>query len=189
MRFSRRHLMSSASALAIMSCISSKSAIAHMSIASSNEDRNLVASVVRAMFPHDRFPEGPYLRTADAIIKKANGTPGLALTLRSGLIDLRANSFSAMNKAEATKYLKDIEGSGFFSLVHGSTVTGLYTDSEVHEILGYEGSSFDKGGYINRGFNDLDWLPEPRIEEHPELASFLKEKPKQYASLNSLNAS
>ena len=158
MKLSRRSLMSSASALAIMSCIGSKTALAHLNIASTDQDRELVAKVVRAMFPHDRFPDGPYLRTADAIIKKANGSAGLALTLRSGLIDLRANSFGSMSKANATQYLKSIEGSGFFSLVHGSTVTGLYTDSEVHQILGYEGASFDKGGYINRGFNDLNWL-------------------------------
>ena len=42
----------------------------------------------------------------------------------------------------------------------------LYDDPEVWAALGCEGSSFDKGGYINRGFNDLDWLPEPRIEEY-----------------------
>lgn len=41
----------------------------------------------------------------------------------------------------------------------------LYDDAEAWDALGYEGESFDKGGYIHRGFNDLDWLPEPRIEE------------------------
>ena len=48
----------------------------------------------------------------------------------------------------------------------------LYNDKEVWDVLGYEGASFDKGGYVNRGFNDLDWLPEPRIEEHPDHANF-----------------
>jgi len=42
----------------------------------------------------------------------------------------------------------------------------LYDDPEVWAVLGYEGPSLDKGGYINRGFNDLDGLPEPRIEEY-----------------------
>jgi hypothetical protein len=36
----------------------------------------------------------------------------------------------------------------------------------VWDLLGYEGPSFDKGGYLHRGFNDLDWLPEPRITEY-----------------------
>jgi hypothetical protein len=26
------------------------------------------------------------------------------------------------------------------------------------KVLGYEGESASKGGYINRGFNDIDWL-------------------------------
>ena len=53
-------------------------------------------------------------------------------------------------------------------------------------MLGYEGTSFDKGGYVNRGFNDLDWLPEPRIEEHPDLAAFLKEDPNRLAAIRDM---
>ena len=49
----------------------------------------------------------------------------------------------------------------FFKLVHATTVVALYDDHEVWELLGYEGPSFDKGGYLHRGFDDLDWLPRP----------------------------
>ena len=35
---------------------------------------------------------------------------------------------------------------------------GLYNQPEVWTILGYEGESASKGGYINRGFNDIAWL-------------------------------
>ena len=189
MRIARRTLLSSASAFAIATVLGPKGVLAHMKVASEPSDKRLIATMVRAMFPHDRFPNGPYLRTADAIISKANKSPGLALTLMEGLIDLKSKSFDSLDKAKATAYLKEIEGSAFFSLVHGTTVTGLYTDAEVYQILGYEGPSFDKGGYINRGFNDLNWLPEPRINEHPELANFLNSKPKQYASASNLNAS
>jgi len=31
------------------------------------------------------------------------------------------------------------------------------------QVLGYQGPSFELGGYLNRGFNDLDWLPEPPL--------------------------
>jgi hypothetical protein len=27
-------------------------------------------------------------------------------------------------------------------------------------MLGYEGPSFARGGYINRGAGEIDWLPE-----------------------------
>jgi hypothetical protein len=189
MSISRRTLLSSASAFAILTTIGSTGVLAHIKVASTASDRQLIASMVRVMFPHDRFPDGPYLRTADAVITKANASAGAALTLRAGLIDLKSQSFDSLSKAKATDYLKSIEGSSFFSLVHGTTVTGLYTDSEVYKMLGYEGESFDQGGYVDRGFNDLNWLPDPRIDEHPELASFLSAKPKQYASAIKFNAS
>jgi hypothetical protein len=37
------------------------------------------------------------------------------------------------------------------------------------DLLGYEGRSFAKGGYLQRGFNDLDWLPEP---DEPALGGY-----------------
>lgn len=45
------------------------------------------------------------------------------------------------------------------------TVVFTYSDREVWTVLGCEGESSDKGGYVDRGFDDLDWLPDPRIEE------------------------
>ena len=37
-------------------------------------------------------------------------------------------------------------------------VVSLYNQKAVWPKFGYEGSSADKGGYINRGFDDIDWL-------------------------------
>jgi hypothetical protein len=37
-------------------------------------------------------------------------------------------------------------------------VTRLYDNTAVWPLLGYEGSSWEQVGYINRGFNDIDWL-------------------------------
>ena len=49
--------------------------------------------------------------------------------------------------------------------VRAKTILTLYNDPEVWELLGWEGASYSKGGYVSRGFADLDWLPDPRIEE------------------------
>ena len=76
----------------------------------------------------------------------------------------------------------------FFEHVRGTTTVTLYNDKEVWELLGYEGYSSDQGGYVNRGFNDLDWLPEPRIEEHPDLAAFLSESPTKFAEIKKMIA-
>ncbi|MEM8648033.1 MAG: hypothetical protein AAGF86_17025, partial [Pseudomonadota bacterium] len=54
--------------------------------------------------------------------------------------------------------LKAMESSGFFQKVRGSLVTGIYNNPEVWPIFGYEGPSAEEGGYINRGFDDINWL-------------------------------
>ena len=41
----------------------------------------------------------------------------------------------------------------------------FYGHPGTWSVSGFEGPSFDAGGYLDRGFNDLDWLPEPRIIE------------------------
>ena len=38
-------------------------------------------------------------------------------------------------------------------------MTTLYNDPQVWEKLGYEGPSAEQGGYLSRGFDDIDWLP------------------------------
>ena len=47
------------------------------------------------------------------------------------------------------------------------------TTPSCGQALGYEGSSFEQGGYLHRGFNDLDWLPEPRVTLYEGPATFV----------------
>ena len=50
------------------------------------------------------------------------------------------------------------EETAFFQQLRGDLVVSLYNQKEVWPKFGYEGSSYEHGGYIERGFNDLDWL-------------------------------
>lgn len=188
MKISRRGLLLGAVTTTVLTNIwDINSAKAKIVAGSAAGDKDLVKKMVRTLYPHDRFPDGPYERTADDVINKANANPGMAIMFEEGLAELKSKKFEKMSFRKATKYMKKIEGSAFFNHVRGTSVVTLYNDKEVWGLLGYEGYSSDKGGYINRGFNDLDWLPEPRIEEHPELASFLSESPKKLASLKKQN--
>jgi len=54
--------------------------------------------------------------------------------------------------------LQQIEATPFFQSIRGGLVVSLYNQPEVWPIFGYEGESFSKGGYIARGFNDIEWL-------------------------------
>lgn len=130
--------------------------------------RKLLVRMLRVMFPHKSFPDGPYDRTATAIFTAAGKTAAGKVNLASALNDLLTGGFDKLDDAAALAHLKSIEATEFFQLIRSTAISTLYDDPEVWTVLGYEGPSFDKGGYINRGFNDLDWLPDPRVEEYDE---------------------
>lgn len=134
-----------------------------------DDARTTLVRVVHVVFPHETVPDGPYERAADAIIAAANASTWSRLSLVQGLdslAGLTGDGFLELDEADAAKILRHVEGTEFFGLIRRTAVVSLYDDPEVWTALGYEGSSVDKGGYIDRGFNDLDWLPEPRIEEY-----------------------
>ena len=121
--------------------------------------------LLRAAYPHPSFPDAPYERTAKTIEDAGRGNDILVDGLDD--LDTRAGGeFAGLDDERATAIITEIAATPFFSLVHSTTVVGLYDDHEVWDLLGYQGASFDKGGYLHRGFDDLDWLPDPRVEEY-----------------------
>ncbi|MFC6494551.1 hypothetical protein [Ancylobacter dichloromethanicus] len=69
--------------------------------------------------------------------------------------------FRDLSESYRVAVLTSLEESAAFRLVQRSAVRFLYDDVEVWQAFGYEGASVHLGGYAARGFNDLDWLPEP----------------------------
>ena len=61
--------------------------------------------------------------------------------------------------------VKAIEHSEFFQFVRAKTLATLYASAIAYAHFGYEGEAFSKGGYLTRGFNDLDWLPDVPLED------------------------
>jgi len=136
--------------------------------ASAGIDLRTLTHMVRAMFPHERFPDGPYERTAAAIVEAAGDDVRLHGQLEQGLRELDAAGgarFAELAPDAALAILRGMSGTAFFEAVRSKAILTLYDDREVWSLLGYEGPSFEHGGYLHRGFDDLDWLPEPRVEE------------------------
>jgi hypothetical protein len=59
---------------------------------------------------------------------------------------------------ERVRVLREIEKTVFFQTIRAGLVTGLYNQKEVWPLFGYEGESYSQGGYLHRGFDDIDWL-------------------------------
>lgn len=143
--------------------------------------RQVLIRMLQAAYPHANVPRGPYERTADKLIADAAGNAFNRPTLEQGLADLDAladGDFVGLSLADGYTILKRIESTAFFGYVRRFATVNLYDDPETWAALGYEGSSFDKGGYVGRGFNDLDWLPEPRITEYDGPVTFVPIKTK-----------
>jgi hypothetical protein len=131
--------------------------------------RNALVRLLRVAYPHPRFPDGPYERTADEVISQVEASLWHRLALTRGLEsldDAAGGDFAGLDDKAALSLLRGIEDAEFFAFIRGVAVVSLYDDHETWELLGYEGASYEQGGYLDRGFNDLDWLPSPRIEEY-----------------------
>ena len=138
-------------------------------LADSDRAHRVLVRLLRVAYPHERFPDGPYERTAAAIedAAHANAVDDRALTRGlAGLDRAAGGDFLSLDDAAAEALLRDRADEYFFRRIRSTAVVALYDAADVWELLGYEGPSFDKGGYLHRGFDDLDWLPRPRIEEY-----------------------
>ena len=54
--------------------------------------------------------------------------------------------------------LESQQGEPYFGLVLNTAIDTIYRNPEVWALVGYEGSSLEKGGYLTRGFDDISWL-------------------------------
>jgi hypothetical protein len=145
-----------------------------MSTLLSEHQRRTLVDLLRTAFPHSSFPVGPYQRAAQAVIDAAVTNPRLHALLVQGLADLdqqRDGPFSQLDGETAAVVLRGVADTPFFARILEVAIVALYDDREVWDVLGYEGPSYDKGGYIDRGFDDLDWLPDPRIDSYEEASA------------------
>jgi hypothetical protein len=139
-----------------------------MSTEAPAERRQHVAETIlrmaRILYPHDALPDDVYARVGAKLVEASEDDEDTARTIADGvaaLDDQGSTSFAQRSADEQLEAVKAIEGSPFFDLVRGTAVVEVYSDEATWKAFGYEGPSFDKGGYINRGFDDLDWLPDP----------------------------
>lgn len=127
----------------------------------------------RVIFPHAELDDVHYAPWVQGLDAEAAADPAVASLLGDGVRTLdaaRGKPFVDLEMSTQLEVLRGIESSAFFQKVRGKGVVALYGNKAVWARLGYEGASWDKGGYLHRGFNDLDWLPDPPEEASPKPA-------------------
>lgn len=117
--------------------------------------------MARDIYPHDRIADRFY-----AVAVKGYDDPEKAALIEEGVSALNIvaqaqghDSYLAAGwEKDRVEMLRAIEHTPFFHTLRAGLVTGLYNQKEVWPLFGYEGESYSHGGYIDRGFNDIDWL-------------------------------
>jgi hypothetical protein len=124
--------------------------------------RQTLRQLAFRLFPHDGLPAAPYEEIATALVSRAATDTMLAEMLEAGVAKLDAGSPTPwLERAEAEQLavIRRLQGGGFFRTMRTTTIEHLYRDKAVWKLVGYEGSSVEYGGYVDRGFDDIDWLP------------------------------
>ena len=122
--------------------------------------------MARDIYPHDQLADRFYVTSVAAHDAKAAGDDGYKAMMKAGVarLDLAAQGKGAASYVELgweidrADILRSIQSTEFFQAVRGDLITGIYNNPDVWPVFGYEGESASKGGYLNRGFDDIDWL-------------------------------
>jgi hypothetical protein len=121
-------------------------------------------SVARTIAPHDGLEDAAYAVVVKAIDAAAAADERIHALIGSGLASLGPD-FAAQTEAIRVHTLKGVEHTEFFGLLRSKTLGNLYSSAIAYVHFGYEGEAFSKGGYLGRGFDELDWLPDVPLED------------------------
>jgi len=128
-------------------------------------------AMVRATYPHDTLADVYYAKVVGDLDAQAAKDKGLAKMIAGGVATLdkaMKMKFVDLSAGNRLKVLKAVETGAFFQKVRGTTVVSLYNQPLVWRHFGYEGPSYKFGGYIHRGFDDLNWLKQPPLDASPK---------------------
>ena len=131
-----------------------------------DESRALL-KMTRDLFPHDRLDDSFYAKAIAPLQEEAAKSADVRKLLAEGVAQLNAATMASAGKPYAdvpdevmrVTTIQKIEGGAFFTKVYTGTMTPLYNQPELWAKFGYEGPSSALGGYLHRGFDDIDWLP------------------------------
>ena len=130
------------------------------------ETMRTLIQMARDIYPHDRLADRYYAVALKGYDGAAADDAELKELLESGAAALDGAALKMHGasyvetpwEADRVAILRTMEAEPYFQKVRGDLVTGIYNNPETWPLFGYEGESFSKGGYIDRGFDDIEWL-------------------------------
>jgi hypothetical protein len=134
------------------------------------EGAGTLLRLARVLYPHDQLGDMYYAVVVEALDAEARDDAATATLLDEGLARLDGAlgvPFTDLSEGTRTDVVERLIDDPFVQKVRGTTVVQLYNNKLVWRHFGYEGSSAELGGYLERGFQDLGWLETPPPEASP----------------------
>ncbi len=130
------------------------------------ETARTLVKLARDIYPHDRLADKFYAVAVKGYDEKAAKDPAVLAAFEGGVAALDASAKDGHGVAyadvgwesERVELLRPIQHGAFFQGIRSDLIVSLYNQKEVWPLFGYEGESASKGGYVHRGFNDIQWL-------------------------------
>jgi hypothetical protein len=135
------------------------SAWAQTGVARDASTYDAIIRMARLLLPHDALSDDTY---ADVFNDALTATLGDdLLTAVEDLLNAQQSTvFMSIDEEAQLAAIRGIENEAAFAGLLAALKTHMYGHPAVWEVLGYEGPSYQNGGYLNRGAGDIDWLPE-----------------------------
>ena len=128
-----------------------------------------LTAMARVLYPHDFLEDAAYRRVVDIVAAEADAAQRALLAAGAAALDGAFDRpFVALAETERLAAVEAIQDRPFFEAMRAATARHLYDDRALWPRFGYEGASSHLGGYVERGFDDIDWISEESTEPEAE---------------------
>ncbi len=131
----------------------------------SSENQQIVAvlsELAYLLLPLQPADSDVYRKVAAKLMMQMATQPGVDHVLRNGIKTLNQYSgvpWLSMRRIERNQAVSELIDIPFMAMVRWTTHELVLRNRQVWSQLGYQGSAIEHGGYLERGFNDIGWLP------------------------------
>ena len=133
-------------------------------------EAEVLLKMTRQLYPHDRLGDIYYAEVVEALDAKAKDDAGARRAVKNGV--------AALDQALGVPFLELSDGAQVEVLKSMETDAVLPGGARPHRgralqqrgavaDFGYQGSSWQDGGYLQRGFQDAGWTIQPDAEASP----------------------
>lgn len=127
-----------------------------------SQDDAMLSRLARLLFPHDGLPDAVYADVMGNVLRNLAAEPATAELLDTAQARLDAQQVEQwidLDEATQVDAIRNLQAEPYFAAILGALRRVFYTDPAVWKHIDYPGSSKEYGGYKDRGFGDIDWLP------------------------------